>query len=370
MDPLNSRTIELLSGAEGVLASRRAVIGLDGFVDKILRVVRSKDDDEVSFITSIPMLTERIGRAAGKSTALEMRVQQVKLGGNGPIMANALCSFGLDLTYIGSVGGSAGGVDAVFQPMAERSRVIPVCEVARTDALEFDDGKLMLQEMESLDRLDFEALLAAVGGEAELRSLFDAANFVALNHWSSLPHMSAIWARLQADICPTLTDTKRDLFIDLADPEKHVDENVGEALELIGGFERWYNVILGMNEKESEQIARVLGCQATAGDRREAVHQRTVNVQKALQISCVAIHPVEFAAAASADGSACIDGAYTPKPLISTGAGDHFNAGFCLGRILDGDLEQALKVGVSTSGFYVRTAKSPTVADLIGFLGE
>jgi hypothetical protein len=370
MDAISARTTELLSRAEELLASRQAVIGLDGFVDKILRVVRSKDDDDVSFISSIPMLSDRIGRAAGKSTALELRVQQVKLGGNGPIMANALGHFGLNLTYIGSVGSSSGGVDAVFQPLTEHGPVVPVCEVARTDALEFDDGKLMLQEMECLDGLDFDAILAAVGGAAALQALFDEANFVALNHWSSLPHMSAIWQSLQSDVCPALPETRRDMFIDLADPEKHVDENVAEALQLISGFERWYNVILGMNEKESEQIARVLGCEPGGSDHREKVHRRTVAVQDALQISCVAIHPVEFAAAASPNASACVDGAYTPKPLISTGAGDHFNAGFCLGRILQGDLEQALKLGVATSGFYVRTAKSPTIADLIGFLSE
>ena len=29
-----------------------------------------------------------------------------------------------------------------------------------------------------------------------------------------------------------------------------------------------------------------------------------------------------------------VDGPFTAKPLITTGAGDHFNSGFCLGRLL------------------------------------
>jgi sugar/nucleoside kinase (ribokinase family) len=54
--------------------------------------------------------------------------------------------------------------------------------------------------------------------------------------------------------------------------------------------------------------------------------------------------------------------------MITTGAGDHFNAGFCVGRMLGAPLDVSLQIGVGTSGFYVRTAKSPTVADTAGFL--
>jgi sugar/nucleoside kinase (ribokinase family) len=51
-----------------------------------------------------------------------------------------------------------------------------------------------------------------------------------------------------------------------------------------------------------------------------------------------------------------------------TGAGDHFNAGFCLGRLLGGDLDANIHFGVATSGYYVREAASPTLAQLSGFV--
>jgi sugar/nucleoside kinase (ribokinase family) len=50
-------------------------------------------------------------------------------------------------------------------------------------------------------------------------------------------------------------------------------------------------------------------------------------------------------------------GPVTAQPLITTGAGDHFNSGFCLGKLLDLDDLDALLAGVTTSG-YVRTARS------------
>jgi sugar/nucleoside kinase (ribokinase family) len=72
--------------------------------------------------------------------------------------------------------------------------------------------------------------------------------------------------------------------------------------------------------------------------------------------------------AISKSGAAIVEGPFTLKPLITTGAGDHFNAGFCLGKLLGLDNAMSLLAGVSTSGYYVRTAKSPSIGDLVGLL--
>ena len=53
-----------------------------------------------------------------------------------------------------------------------------------------------------------------------------------------------------------------------------------------------------------------------------------------MQIDTVVIHPRESAAAATAKGAWWVPGPYTSKPLITTGAGDHFNAGYTTGQLL------------------------------------
>ena len=63
-----------------------------------------------------------------------------------------------------------------------------------------------------------------------------------------------------------------------------------------------------------------------------------------------------------------VEGPFTPRPLITTGAGDHFNAGFCLGTLLGFDDALCVLTGVTTSQYYVRTARSPTLADLAALL--
>jgi sugar/nucleoside kinase (ribokinase family) len=82
------------------------------------------------------------------------------------------------------------------------------------------------------------------------------------------------------------------------------------------------------------------------------------------------IHPRRGAAAAIQGESATFSGPFVQQPKISTGAGDHFNAGFCLGRVLGFGLEESLCVGVATSGYYVRTADSPTAKQLADFIAE
>ncbi len=92
----------LLAGA-ATAGRMTAFVGLDGFVDEILHVV-DKRDSENSFqrLATISKLAERLAAAAGKSTNIEIVNRVTKLGGNGPIMANALASFGLKVTYLGN----------------------------------------------------------------------------------------------------------------------------------------------------------------------------------------------------------------------------------------------------------------------------
>src|SRR6186713_1178741 len=92
--------------AQSALVSRiPAFIGLDGFVDEILHVVDKRESAEKFVrLPTIARYAERLAAAAGKSTNVELVTQLTKLGGNGPIMANALAGLGLPVTYLGNLG--------------------------------------------------------------------------------------------------------------------------------------------------------------------------------------------------------------------------------------------------------------------------
>ena len=91
-------------------------------------------------------------------------------------------------------------------------------------------------------------------------------------------------------------------------------------------------------------------------------------LRERLGIDTVVIHWSRHAVGNNLNSAVCVEAPYTDNPQISTGAGDHFNAGFCLGRLLGGNLDANIQLGVATSGYYVREAKSPALAQLSGFV--
>lgn len=342
-----------------------AFVGLDGFVDNILHVVDKRENAEKYLrLPTITQLAERLTGAAGKSTNIELVSQVTKLGGNGPIMANALANFGLKVTYLGILGYP--NLHPVFDDFAKIAQVYSIAEPGYTDALEFDDGKIMLGKHESLKQMNWENIKSRFG-EDKFTTEFSHADLVGFVNWTMLTQMSDIWSAVLQDICPKMNSPRRKLFIDLADPEKRTNEDILSALESIAAFQKYFDVILGLNEKESLEIGQTLGLK-TDDNSPEFLQQLCQNIHQKVNVDTIIIHPTAYALADGPDGIFLIEGPFTLKPKITTGAGDHFNSGFCLGKLLGFSTEKCLLIGVTTSGFYVRTGQSPSIPDLIGML--
>ena len=371
MSSSRHQTCQSTAGALRLAAPRlpatSAVLGFDGFVDEIIAVVDKRHGpDRYEPVESIAAMARKILGASGESSNYELIVKQAKLGGNGPIMANALASLGLGVTYIGNLGYP--DVHQVFREFATRARVLSIAEPGHTDALEFADGKLMLGKLQPLGDVNWETLVERVG-KPELLGLMGGATLIGMLNWTMLPRVGEIWDKLLEEILPAGPESGRTLFVDLADPEKRTREDLRGALHTVTRFQEQVDVILGLNLKEATQVAEVLGLPDHA-DRESTIEQDAVEIRRALGLACVVIHPRKAAAAATEAGSARFPGPFVQLPKISTGAGDHFNAGFCLGRILGMGLEESLCAGVASSGYYVRTARSASAIELAGFIEE
>lgn len=347
------------------------MVGFDGFVDSIISVVDKRHDAErFDAVETIAALGEKISRAAGMSSNYELVVKLEKLGGNGPIMANALLEAGLPVTYMGALGESE--IEAVFRDFAGRCDAChSLCAPGRTDALEFADGKLMLGKYESLKQINWQRLLD-VGGESTVREVFGRAKLISTVNWTMLPYIGEIWQRLADDVLGERDDRPL-VFVDLADPEKRTSEDLKQGLSQCAAFQKNADVILGLNLKESSQVAAVLGVMAPGDDAGELVAAASA-IREKLGVHCLVIHPRRGAAAARVDdgevSTAWFDGPFVQKPKLSTGAGDNFNAGFCIGSLAGMPVQQCLCVGTATSGYYVRNAGSPTLAQLTAFCEE
>jgi sugar/nucleoside kinase (ribokinase family) len=204
-------------------------------------------------------------------------------------------------------------------------------------------------------------------GRGKFIDNFSTADCVGFVNWTMVPYMSDLWESLLQEFCPVTPAPRRKMFFDLADPEKRTPQDIQRALELIVRFEKYFEVILGLNEKEAYEIGQVLGL-STSNRSRDGLAALTQAIQKLTPVDALVVHPVSYALAAGGGAVSVVDGPYVDKPLITTGAGDHFNSGFCLGKLLGFDNAACVLTGVTCSGFYVRNAQSPFMEDLAAML--
>jgi hypothetical protein len=362
---MREKAASQLQAAANRAGQMTAFVGLDGFVDDILHVVDKRESAEKYLrLPTIAQYAERLAAAAGRSTNVELVSQLTKLGGNGPIMGNALASFGLKVSYLGILGYP--NLHPVFAEFAKRAEVHSIAEPGYTDALEFDDGKIMQGKHQSLKQMNW-ANIKERFGKDKFAAKFGSADLVGFVNWTMLTYMSDIWSAVLQEVCPQMKGPRRKLFIDLADPEKRTAEDIGRALKLIAEFQKYFDVTLGLNEKESTEIGNNLKLD-TSNHSAGGLQKLGQEIHQRVPVDTIVIHPTSFALASGPDGTALVEGPFTPKPKITTGAGDHFNSGFCLGKLLGLPTDLCLLTGVATSGYYVRTAQSPNIPALAEML--
>ncbi len=347
------------------ISKQKVVMGFDGFVDNVVYVVDKRlDADNYERVEYLKDYGEKIVRAAGKSMNVEMVPIQKKLGGNGPILANSLLSLGSKLTYIGALG--KGGINPVFAGLKRCDEIFSVSDPGNTDAIEFLDGKIISSQLEPLKDVNWENICSGVGLE-KLIQLFEEADLIGFENWTLLIHMTDLWKHFLKEVIPCMEPVNKNqiLFVDLADPEKRKPEDILEAFELLTEFTKYFKLVLGLNYKEAVEVAELYGAKDAGEWKAPALAEY---IRKFVPVAQLVVHPVEGACVASDNGTFWVDGPYCAKPVLTTGAGDNFNAGYVFGLLLGCDEEESLLLGTGNSGFYVRNARSASAEELAEFL--
>ncbi|MDA0195672.1 MAG: hypothetical protein O2887_11810 [Bacteroidetes bacterium] len=364
-----SREIEIidriLAKWDVVSFDKKAIVALDGYIDKIQHPVQSQNETGSIYYPTLKSFAERVDAASGVSAQVELFTQQIKPGGNAPIMANALACLGIKNTCIGTLGYP--DVDPIFKEIHPDCEMITVGKAAETNALEFEDGKLILSELSTFTDLNWQKVKDSIDLQDIIKKA-GKAQLIALVDWCNLPHATDIWRGFLDDVIRPHNLSKPHFFFDLTDPTKKSDLEIEEILHLIDSFNEFGTVTLGLNENEATKLQKAL-CRfaGLAADENEltGIGQFIFNH---LSIDFLVIHPIDSSYSFTSGKSFKLEGRVIKNPKVSTGGGDNFNAGLYLGLLNKFSIEESMILAMATSGAYVLHGFSPNIDDLKSYL--
>jgi sugar/nucleoside kinase (ribokinase family) len=354
-----------LSGENERNGAFRCLVGFDGYVDRIVRIVKSSSsfDDHVFFRT-IGEFADHVKASSGKSADMRVISQETRVGGNGPILAAALSRLGVWVTCVGALGDP--DINPVFKSLPSGCETVGIAEPGYTDAFEFDDGKLMFGNVSGFDRISWEGLKWRLGLD-RLKDLVGSSDLIGVVNWSALHGTDGILEGFADEIFPLLPEAelgRKYLAVDIADPSARSKADFEKLFAILARLSPLVRLVLCLNEKE----ARILrGCLPGAGA-SEPLRAVCESIFHGLSPAVVQIHALKSAVGMDANGFRSINGVFVEKPTVTTGGGDNFNAGFLFGLVLGLPLEDALIAGNAAAASYVTTGESPSSAELARFI--
>jgi hypothetical protein len=335
--------------------------GFDGFVDTLVKVIRHRPPTlPAELFQTIAEFGDYVKEKTHGSFSLEVEERSIKIGGNMPILANALGELGITVNCVGALGYPEPA--RVFDSLSCRCKKFSYAQPGTSTALEFNDGKVMLGNMGELNVMTWRVVKERIGIKILLEQ-YDKSNLICLVNWSEIESSGDIWAGYFQDVVRNGTKAEKLFFFDLSDCSKRSENDIRGVADLISSFAGFGRVALGLNRNEASVLYRAL-----IGSAESAIEEIAVRLFEKLNIESLLIHSAKDAIAVNSKTQAVVPGFFTPSPKLSTGAGDNFNAGFNAGRLMGISLDQCVLLGHAVSGIYIRTGKSPTLPEVADFL--
>jgi hypothetical protein len=364
---LDLKELQELLRASDMTPSEKIFVGFDGFVDKIKKAVKEKQNIRTIYFDSIREFADRLLMACGKSGQIQMDTQRIKFGGNAPILANTLGKLGVRTYCLGSMGYPHRL--EIFSAMNPLCEAISALNPGLSDAIEFRDGKLIFSELEIFDQYTWAYLKLAVGID-KIAERISRSSLLAFVDWANLPHASDIWEGMLEDVIKPSGRKDFLFFFDLCDPSRKTTEQIDDVLDLISSFSHYGKVTLGLNENETLKIwAALKGFDFLKDkDKMPDVREAGDFLYKSMDIDSLLVHPIDKAIVYHHRETIELQGRLVTRPKVLTGGGDNLNAGYCLGLVSGFSVQHCMLTGMATSGAYIENGVSPDRGELLSYI--
>lgn len=347
------------------LDPQRVVFGFDGFVDRVREAVESRSGStSYEPMSQLGSFGERItsSTAGGSSCTVEWVGHETRAGGHTAHLGRAFSALGSDPTLIGTFDHP---VQPPFETALGEHTLISIGTPTYTDAVEFDDGKLLLTDTGRQATLDWSALCEEIG-LTTLAEHIDGAELLGIGYWGMIPSMPTIWDGVRSDLWPLLDSPPENLLVDTADVRQLTTERLETGLEALGRLDDTVPVVLSANRAELMTLARSFDDEPGVRSLDSAARL----VRDEIGVTRIVGHSPKQATLATVAGTSSVQVPYTNTPELTTSAGDHFNTGVALGLLLGLSDGATLVVANAVAGYFVRNGCPPTYPELRAFVSN
>ncbi|HET7324391.1 MAG TPA: hypothetical protein VFJ06_08675 [Halococcus sp.] len=345
------------------LGEREVVFGFDGVVDRIRTAVATRQNSEnYERMDSLEAFGTRITDAAAQdsSCSIEWICERNRAGGHTAHLGRAMERLSQQPTIIGTFGTPP---REVFTEEYDHTELISLGSAPVTDAIEFDDGKVLLSDTQRLATLDWEEILSTVDLHS-LAASIDGAELLGLGYWATIPRMPSIWEGLRDDLWPRLRDPPNRILVDPADVRRLAQKTLVEGVRPLSDLDNVVPVTVSANRAEAHHLLNALD--TDTGD--QSLCGVAAALRDTLDISTVVVHAASEAALATTHDRYRVVIPRDPEPALTTSAGDHFNAGLVLAELADIDGGGRIAAGSAVAGWFVRNGYPPKYDEFLGFL--
>ena len=356
------------------LTKKKVFLGIDGFIDFLYSLVKTrKSFEKWKQFETIKDFSNRLEQISGSSGNIELILKKKTSGGFAPNNSKALSALGIHVFLLASLGYPE--IESIYEELIQKENVnaISIANPGKTIGLEFNDGKLMLSDIQELLEINWELILQRISKE-DLIKRVEECNVLGFGYWSILPQFTNIWQKLREEIFPSIKNINKKLFfVDLADIKKRSKSEIIEMLKILQKLEDQIPILLSLNDQEAIDLSKAL----------EAVEDISPNkanfkdfvtageeINKNLSLSYLVIHSPHFATISLKNNMQhyWITEAYTSNPSYTVSAGDHFNSGVVAALLGGLSPPKAILMGNALSAVFVRTGTSPNLGQLRKFI--
>jgi len=332
----------------------------DGFIDEQWSLVHSRISmDDVTLIGKMTQFADRINAVGSGGMGIELIKKRVVFGGFTANIGNAAAALGVNTVMAGLFG--EGEIAPVFEELQKISRMITLGEPSITHALEFDDGKILMTNMEAVLGMRWSRIVDVLGME-EIKNMIKASDIIGVGYWSLMPAFDEIVEQLCA-IIPQDGKNRR-FFYDFADFSRRDRDSLVKTLNMLKGLNKKVPMTLSVNEHEAAVLYSLSN--ETFDDKGRSIAEKTETVRQQIGLDELVIHTPYFAAAASGTGGAAmIPQIFVKKPVRTAGAGDTFNGAYITAALAGLNVAERLHTANASVTFFLNNGYAPNRNRLI-----